>query len=202
MTVADTRGRVIDAAIECFARHGVEESTLAMVANAAGIHRVTLHRLFPGGRDELLVAVLDRSAERLIGRVRRAVVKAPTAADAAVDGATVAVVEARRDPAVVRAVRSLEAQRVVLSVAGTPLRAIVTEMWDLIVERADDANSAVVTAGRDDLLVNHWVRVLMGLVANPVGVETPAKVRRYLRTFVVPALVGPRSDAATSNRSM
>jgi AcrR family transcriptional regulator len=185
-----TRDRIADAAIACFAENGMEGTTLEVVAERAGVHRVTLHRVFPGGRAELIVEVVERAVERIATRVRRAVAKAPTAADAAVEAAASAVLEARRDPALVRAVASTEAQQAVLSTTGTPLHAVVTEMWSLIRERAEATGEQVVD-GDPALLVNHWGRVLMGLTTNPVGVETPAKLRRYLRTLVVPALVGP-----------
>lgn len=61
------RERVIDAAITCFARDGIAGTTLGTVATTAGVHRVTLHRAFPGGRAELMIGVLNRVAGELAG---------------------------------------------------------------------------------------------------------------------------------------
>jgi AcrR family transcriptional regulator len=47
-----TRARLVTAAAECFASHGFARVSLEEIATTAGVHRTTLHRHFPGGRDE------------------------------------------------------------------------------------------------------------------------------------------------------
>ena len=58
------RVRVIDGAISCLARQGVAKTTLDDVARAAGCSRATVYRVFPGGKDAVLGAVVDTEVSR------------------------------------------------------------------------------------------------------------------------------------------
>jgi len=58
------RVRVIDGAIDCLARQGVAKTTLDDVARAAGCSRATVYRVFPGGKDAVLGAVVDTEVSR------------------------------------------------------------------------------------------------------------------------------------------
>lgn len=188
-TTAPTRVRVTDAAMACFAEHGVAETSLETVALAAGVHRVTLHRAFPGGRAELILEVLNRTADELAREVRIRVAKAPTATAAAATAATYVVMQARTDPILSEALAVPEAQLAMASAAGAPLQAIVGDMWDLIVQRAQETGEWARTDLDPAQLADHLARVLLSLATNPVGVATPAQVRRYLETFVLPAVI-------------
>jgi len=53
-----THRRIVDAAYACMARDGIAEVTLEDVARQAGLARATIYRAFPGGRDELVAAVV------------------------------------------------------------------------------------------------------------------------------------------------
>src|SRR5271163_2540018 len=59
------RERVIDATLTCLAGHGTVKTTVDDIARAAGVSRATVYRVFPGGRDELLAAVVDTEMARL-----------------------------------------------------------------------------------------------------------------------------------------
>src|ERR1700737_1793114 len=56
--------RVIDATLRCIARFGVGKTTLDDVAGEAGCSRATVYRLFPGGKDRLLEAVVVHETAR------------------------------------------------------------------------------------------------------------------------------------------
>jgi AcrR family transcriptional regulator len=59
------RERIIDATLTCLARHGTVKTTVDDIARSAGVSRATVYRVFPGGRDELLAAVVDTEMARL-----------------------------------------------------------------------------------------------------------------------------------------
>jgi AcrR family transcriptional regulator len=58
------RVRVIDGALACLARHGSIKTTVDDIARASGVSRATVYRAFPGGRDEILGAVVDTETAR------------------------------------------------------------------------------------------------------------------------------------------
>jgi AcrR family transcriptional regulator len=63
------RIRVIDATLVCLSRHGTVKTTVDDVARQAGVSRATVYRAFPGGRDEVLRAVVNTEAARLFAAV-------------------------------------------------------------------------------------------------------------------------------------
>ena len=63
--------RIVAAALRCFARWGVEKTTLEDVARDAGYSRATVYRCFPGGKD----AVVQNVARTEVGRFLSGVAK-------------------------------------------------------------------------------------------------------------------------------
>ena len=59
------RVRVIDGTLACLARHGTAKTTADDIARKSGVSRATVYRAFPGGRDEILGAVVDTEMARL-----------------------------------------------------------------------------------------------------------------------------------------
>ena len=59
------RERIIDGTLTCLARQGTTKTTVDDIARQAGVSRATVYRVFPGGRDEMLAAVVDTEMARL-----------------------------------------------------------------------------------------------------------------------------------------
>jgi AcrR family transcriptional regulator len=64
----DTAGRILDAAVEAAALHGVARLSMSDVARQAGLSRPTLYRHFPS-KQELMGAAVRREAMALVGAV-------------------------------------------------------------------------------------------------------------------------------------
>ncbi|HTX63345.1 MAG TPA: TetR/AcrR family transcriptional regulator [Acidimicrobiales bacterium] len=62
---SSSRVRVVDAALRCVARCGLHKTTVDDVAREAGISRATLYRLFPGGKEAVVRAVVETETARL-----------------------------------------------------------------------------------------------------------------------------------------
>lgn len=69
--VGRSEERIRAAALDCFARHGITRTTVDDVAVAAGVSRATLYRVFPGGKDTLVEAVLGRELHRFFAELSR-----------------------------------------------------------------------------------------------------------------------------------
>ena len=72
-----TRERILDGAREAVALHGVAKLGMADICASAGMSRGTLYRYF-GSRDELLLELSRREAERFRDQVLAAARSAPT----------------------------------------------------------------------------------------------------------------------------
>jgi len=68
--------RILEATFACVDRWGIAKTTVEDAAREAGVSRATLYRYFPGGRDELIAAVVGfefaRFFDRLYDEVRDA----------------------------------------------------------------------------------------------------------------------------------
>lgn len=67
------RERVLEATYACVARLGMAKTTMEDIAREAELSRATLYRAFPGGRDEVLDAVVTWEIARFFLRVGEAI---------------------------------------------------------------------------------------------------------------------------------
>jgi len=56
--------RIVDAALACIARWGLTKTAVDDVAREAGTSRATTYRLFPGGKDTIVDALVGREVRR------------------------------------------------------------------------------------------------------------------------------------------
>lgn len=182
-----TRLRLVETAASCFAEHGIQRVSLEEVATRAGMHRTTLHRHFPGGRDELVIAVLQHESDQVIDTLAAQVAQAPSAREAIVAAVTAAVAEGRRSRVAASLLAESATREALFGPAATQLRETALGLWHLMAERAAPGERlADVPADR---ALDHVFRVVVSLVSEPGAVRTDEDVRRYAEDFVAPALV-------------
>ena len=63
------RQRVLDGVLRCIARWGMAKTTLEDIAREAGCSRATVYRLFPGGKDSILEALIEAEVTRFFGEL-------------------------------------------------------------------------------------------------------------------------------------
>ena len=71
------RERILEATYECVARYGLAKTTVEDVTRVAKLSRASVYRYFPGGREELMNAVIAWETGRFFGRLAEAVAGAP-----------------------------------------------------------------------------------------------------------------------------
>lgn len=186
--VAVTRERVLDAAETCFGGGGLDHVTLDAIALAAGVHRATLHRNFPGGRDELVVGVLAREAGRLMDRLLTVIDESTDAESAVLDTVTAIVLEVRASPGLQPLLGASATRAAVFGTAAAELRSAAANVWDHVAALAAQQETPVVDAS-SAWVVDHLFRIGISLVADPGELTDAESVRSHLRIFVVPALL-------------
>lgn len=96
-TSADLRGRVVEAASRCFRSYGIRKTSMEDVAEAAGLSRPAVYRLFPG-RQALIDAVMSVRVEELIDEVVPRALARPTFAESILEACLRAITFIRETP--------------------------------------------------------------------------------------------------------
>jgi AcrR family transcriptional regulator len=187
--VAETaRERVVAAAEQCFARYGVAKTTVEDVAGVAGISRATVYRLFPGGRDEIVLAALLASAHEFLPQLPARLRSARSIADSIVDLIMSAVTWMRSEPWRAALLSAPMSRALSAEDAAAPY-ALCSAFIAPYFDAARAAGLVRAQVGLDDA-VEFVVRVIHSLLVVPGHRDRDdAEMRRYLRTFVLPALL-------------
>jgi AcrR family transcriptional regulator len=202
MTVVDLREsppreRVVGATVRCIARWGLAKTTVDDVAREAGVGRATLYRLFPGGRDALLDAVVAAETAALLDRIRARLATASSLEDVLVccvheAGAVLTGHDALRN------LLAHEPEAVLPHLAFGRLDALLRR----VSETAGPLLAPWLGDGGDSARAAEWVaRIVLsyGLAPSPsFDLGDPESVRRLVRTYVLPGLAAEAPHARSS----
>lgn len=185
-----TRARAVAATLRCFARYGVAKTTVDDVAREAACSRATLYRAFPGGKDELVAAVVTSEVAGFFRRLRR-------------DLEDVADLEELLVAAVVSAIGQLEGHEALRTLVAHEPELI----WPHVAFRQLDRVLALAAAFFEPYLVERldledarrlgeWIaRIVLSHVVcpsakptGPVASLDEAGARRLVRAFVLPGI--------------
>lgn len=181
------RTRLVEMAELCFNQKGILQTSIEDIARAAQVSRATVYRYFDG-RDDLVLAVILRTADRYLNRIRPHVDEFDSLADVVVEWIVRTERAARRD-ASLSLLFNVEGARVTGSIiAGSSVALFerVTEFFRPYFERFDDEVRQEV----DVQTASEWIlRMLLSLLT----VEGPRRrsqdgERLLLRTYLVPAI--------------
>lgn len=183
--IAPQRVRIADAANRCVARRGVARTTVDDVAREAGCSRATIYRTFPGGKEELISAVVDTEVARLFSALAVSMGEARDIEDALVVGMVTtacAIVEHEA----LQFVLSSEPGVLLPHLCFAPLSAVLERVCEFAVPflaRWMDPDQARRVA---DLAS----RMVLSYVATPalgIDLRSEATTRRLVKTFLMPA---------------
>ena len=180
---------MLDAALRCFAADGVASTTLSDVADAAGVHRVTVHRVFPGGRAELLRAVIARVLAPRYEPVGEMVAAATDPAVAVTELILLAIRILREDPVLADALGTAIGRQAVTLASEDALSELVLAAWERVRELARSRGWFVIDDPGLVRVIDHLARTIAGLAFDPTAPHDDEGLRRYLDDFVTPGLV-------------
>lgn len=185
VTSTSTRRRVLDAAAEVLSRDGIDVS-MEVIAEEAGVTRMTVYRQL-GTREELLLAVLlDQSATA--GEALRAIFEdaGRPFADRVVDAIVLVVMSVRSSP-----VLSFFVQGVTPTQVGDLDRdnRFMGAVWALLLPYFEDASRRGELRGKAHATLDWTLRqILLQLIIEGTTTSSEAGLRKELRTFFVPSI--------------
>ena len=187
-SVPEARERVVGAAERCFAQYGVAKTTVEDIARLAGVSRASVYRYFPGGRDEIVLAALLASAQEFLPQLPARLRTARSLGDSIVELIVSAVEWMRSEPWRAGLLAAPLSRALNAADAAAPY-ALCTAFITPYFDAARDAGLVRAQVTLDDA-VEFVVRVIHSLLVVPGHRDRDdAELRRYVRTFVLPALL-------------
>ncbi|HEX3704988.1 MAG TPA: TetR/AcrR family transcriptional regulator [Mycobacteriales bacterium] len=186
--LAEARERVVHAAERCFAQYGVGKTTIEDVARLAGTSRASVYRYFPGGRDEIILAALLASAREFLPQIPARLRSTRSVGDAIIE-LIVSAVEWVRDEPWRASLLSAPLSRTLSAADAAAPYAVCAAFIAPYFSAAREAGLVRPQVGLDDA-VEYVVRTIHSMLVVPGHRDRDdAELRRYLRTFVLPALL-------------
>ena len=187
----EARRRIMEAAVRCVEQHGIERTSVAMIAAEAGVSRPTLYAYFEN-RDEIVTHAAIAATESFVGRVVAHARRFDTAAERLVEATLFSVRGIRREPALAMRFRAggllsgpLTADELhYAKVCLAPVVELAPELEPWIDEAAEVSTRVVISLlSRDPVLprtepqerefLHRWLPAALGLVPVDAGAARP-----------------------------
>jgi AcrR family transcriptional regulator len=186
----EARERLMDAAIACLQRYGLEKTGMADIASAAGVTKPTIYSYFES-RDDLLHGALGRAGRALGERLVAHAQRFPTPAEQVVEAVLFCLREIPNEPGLAVTSRS-QAEGFGARVALRPASLAIARhaLSELFADRPD-------LLGDVDELAEILIRWMLSLlvVDGPIPREE-AELRALLHRRMIPGLgLGSRRSA-------
>jgi AcrR family transcriptional regulator len=179
--------RIADAMLDCIGRWGIGKTTADDIARSAGISRATLYRVFPGGKEVALDALLQREVGRFFEAVTGPLAEVTSLEDALVLGLTAAARFVRdHEPLQYLLVHEPERVRPLSERDGLSSALAIAAAFTAPHLRPYLADDQAAVDGAD-WLVRQFFSYL--LVPTPsLDLTEESDVRRFVRRYVLPGL--------------
>lgn len=184
----EPRQRVIEAAIRCFEQFGAQRTSMADIAEAAGMSRKTLYRVFED-RPTLIEHVLLRRMQDQSAKIRRRLSREQEFRGAIVEGSIVSIASARADRMLSEIVQNETTHRLdqFLLRGNREILQGMSQIWVPVIEKGRAQGQV-----REDLSNERIVEIIMSMHAllfmrDDYG---PARQRAFLEDVLVPAITG------------
>src|SRR5260221_9044790 len=178
--------RVVDATLRCIARFGVAKAHLDDVATEAGCSRATVYRLFPGGKERLLEAVVLHETARFAAGLNEAIAGAADLEDLLVAGVGFAARDLEQHDAL-QFLLAYEPELILPLIAFRHMDVLLACAADLAAPHL-----APYVVEREAARAGEWLaRIVVSCLATPSAgfdLTDPESIRRLVRAHVLPGL--------------
>lgn len=175
----DARQRILEAAVRCVSRVGVERTSTALIAREAGISRPTLYAYF-ANREEIVLQAAEQAILAIIERLQAHCRTFATASERAVEALMYAVEQIRTEPAMAI---YYEPDNLRLGPLGADEIYFASQALEPAVEIAPQLRHTLDDA--TELFARHLISML---TRGPASPRTAAEDRVHLRRWLPAAL--------------
>lgn len=183
------REHILDATEACFARFGLDKTTVDDIAAEAGLSRSMIYRHF-SGRDELLTGVLARLTDRFTADLADRLDDHTTLGELIVAAITDVVITARADPTIATMFAGADRSAAGAAAAGSDdIKSRARTFAHQVLDRAGPDRIHELRPGLSiDEAADHLVLIGLALIQG-YGPTDEQRIRQYLNDFLLPALI-------------
>lgn len=194
------RNRLILAAEVCFEKVGVHKATVGDIAVEAQVSRPTVYRYFPGGRDELTLAVLLRETLHLSAELHEILERIDRLDDKLVEVILRTVRRVPEDQKLRTLFTSDNAGRTTsLAANSEAVLAAAQQFFGPVLAEAEEAGY-LRSGTRTDWAVEFLIRQMLSLLILGTGDRNDDELRDYLKMFIVPAILNGEHGSNDSDQ--
>ena len=178
--------RIIDGTLTCLARYGTTKTRVDDIARQSGVSRATVYRVFPGGREEILSAVVDTEMARLFSALGVRLGKADDLTEALVGGIVEASSRIRNHEALAYLVAN-EPEMILGHLAFDESNRLLTAASRF----AAPFLARWMTQAEAERVAEWATRIVLSYAIAPspgTDLTDPADTERLVTTFVVPGI--------------
>ena len=183
----NVREEIYAAALHCFERHGVRESSMDDVAKRAGVSRPAIYYYFPD-KDALVLEIVARQVREIHRRIRTKV-RPGSALEGMVEAAVQTIRISRADQYVRLLTQPDTANLTARLVESNLAMGLQRELWYPLLESARERGELRADRDFDDII--RWITFLeFSIITNgeSFDFDDEAEIREQLAAYLVPAL--------------
>ena len=182
-----SRKTVADAAIGCFQRYGVHRTSMADVAQAVGVSRQTVYRVFPTRPDLLEFIVAQRIAD--MAELLMAYFSTVDSLEEALVEGSLLSMRAGRGDALFQEIIAKSGEHSIdqfMFRGSNEIQQLMLSLWGPVLDKARARGQ--LRPGVTNSMAVEWIRNQHSVLTMRDDYDEAAQ-RHYLSTFVVPSLV-------------
>lgn len=186
-TAEEARAVLMEAAERSILRRGFQASTMEVIAHEAGYSRAAVYRHF-ANRQRLLEALVRRQIQRCQSNIVARLPENAGLADVLVEGMVIVATELVHDPLLQTLSEDTDEGTVAHLVAKDPaLPQLVEQLVEALRGDGDHQIRPGMRPGEvGQFIITTAITMLLGVIP---GIDRPDTARRYVQTFVLPAIL-------------
>ena len=185
--------QIIDAAIICFQKFGIQKTTMNDIANEAGLSRQTVYRNF-SSRSQLLEQVAELRIAQMAEKLYPLFAKYNDLATALVDGSIRSIAVSRKDRLFMDLVNQVGDHEFELFLfrGSDRIMAIMARLWGPLLSAA--RRSGQIRSNLEDSEIVEWI-VNVHAMLQLRSDYSNSKQRKILENFLVPSILNGQTTA-------
>ena len=176
---------IIDAAVKCFEQYGPQRTSMDDIAEAAGISRKTLYRVF-NDRPKLIQEILQQRWTRIAKKIQSRIAKATSFEEALLEGSVTAVSAAQNDKL---------ANEIIHKATDHTMEQFLLHGNERVYKANQDIWLTAIVEGRQQGVVkpnlsdDRIIEIIASMhVLLLMRDDSPAKQREFLKDVLIPAI--------------